>query len=122
LQGLQVALVEDDAQVLEATVQLLQSWGIEVMAASDAHALLQYDAPQVIVCDWMLERSDGLAQIKQLREHWGPMPALLVSGAMTPALEEQAGAQNVRTLIKPVKPAALRAMLTMLRKAALGRR
>ncbi len=112
LQGVRIVVLEDDAQVRDATVHLLRSWGMQVDAAAELSELSLAQAPQVVLSDWMLLQTDGLAAIAQLRERFGAIPALLVSGALSQSLENDARRQNVHTLAKPIKPAALRAQLT----------
>jgi signal transduction histidine kinase/CheY-like chemotaxis protein len=73
LRGLRVALVEDDAAVREATASLLGTWGCEVWADAAAAPLAARlraagVRPERIVCDWRLERGDGLEAIVTLRE------------------------------------------------------
>jgi two-component system, sensor histidine kinase len=112
-------VIEDEPQVRTATVHLLQSWGMQVLAAADAQDLLEQAShikPDIIISDWMLARGDGLMHIAQLRAQLGSVPALLISGALQEDLILQAASQGVQCLAKPVKPAALRGMLVNLCK------
>ncbi len=118
LAGLRVALVDDDPEVLLATQGLLEAWGCVVAAASSAAALLARPGPlpEIIVADYHLaDGHHGTAAIRQIRDRAGTeLPALVISGHRSPALEEAVAAAGARFLPKPVAPARLRAMLGFL--------
>jgi len=70
----------------------------------------------VIIADYHLDETDGLEVIKALR--WKTqvdMPARLVTADRTPVVRDAAAAMNIHVLNKPLKPAALRALLTQWR-------
>jgi signal transduction histidine kinase len=122
LAGRRVALVEDDAAVREATAALLRTWGCEVWAADSADALLRMlqaapVLPQRLVCDWRLERGDGLQAIAALRQRCGAaVPALLLSGETLPLPAPQLealGRDGIVAARKPLGAAALRAWLSL---------
>jgi hypothetical protein len=74
----------------------------------------------VIVADYHIGPDDGLAVVEALRNVYGPRPAVLVTADRSPVIRDLASAADVRILYKPVKPAALRALLSqwLLVKAA----
>ncbi|MBV9519004.1 MAG: response regulator, partial [Hyphomicrobiales bacterium] len=75
--------------------------------------------PHFIIADYHLDRTDGLAGIAMLRGHFGArIPAILITADRDRSLRQKAVAEEVDLLHKPLKPAALRALLT--RKAALA--
>lgn len=129
LQGLAVAVVEDDVDALEALAETLQRVGARVLAATDGEALerqLQamagaHDqraraAPVVhaLVTDLRLPGGrDGLAVARRLRERFGPDLPVLLMTAELPAGREREG--SVAWL---GKPAASGAVLRWLREAA----
>lgn len=118
LQGLVVALVEDDDAVREATVTLLQAWGCDVWADAGPQALLaRLQAagvqPARIVSDWRLTEGDGLDAIHRLRAHAGrTLPALLLSGENLPMTAESLAAEGITRARKPLPAPALRAWLS----------
>jgi signal transduction histidine kinase len=118
LQGLVVALVEDDDAVREATVTLLRAWGCEVWADAGPQALLgRLQAagvqPARIVSDWRLTEGDGLDAIHRLRAHAGrALPALLLSGENLPMTAESLAAEGITRARKPLPAPALRAWLS----------
>lgn len=55
---------------------------------------------------------DGLTAIQRLRAEWGSeIAAALITADRDPTLRARAREQRVDLLLKPVKPAALRALL-----------
>ena len=103
----------------EAMATLLAGWGCEVAtAASQAEALERVAragrVPDLVLADLHLDGEDGLEVIEALRSAWGrPVPAALVTADRDPMLRLRARARQVELLHKPVKPAALRALLRM---------
>ena len=100
---------------------LLGGWGCRIVcAASLEDALSRLDdqktEPDVVIADYHLDDADGLSAIVALRERFGAdLPALLVTADRSPAVRDAAQARDVRVLNKPVRPAALRAMLSQWR-------
>ncbi len=121
LDGLVVAAIDNEPSILDGMQILLEGWGCAVVTAADsggAAALLaeQGRAPDVIIADFHLDEGDGLAAIAELRARFGDAaPAVLVTADRTPALRERAAAEGIRVLNKPLKPAALRALLSQWR-------
>jgi len=121
LSGLKVLVIDNEPAILEGMRLLLSGWGCEVWTASDletAHDALRRNRslPEVIIADYHLDNTDGLELIKALR--WRTQvdtPALLVTADRTPTVRDAAAAMNIHVLNKPLKPAALRALLTQWR-------
>jgi len=66
-----VLVVEDDLAIQELIRFTLERAGLKVVATStaeDAMATLREELPDVVVVDWMLPKTSGLAFAKQLRE------------------------------------------------------
>jgi len=79
--------------------------------------LAEAGAPHFIIADYHLDDSNGLAAIAALRARFGTqIPALLITADRDRGLKHRAASEDVDLLHKPLKPAALRALLT--RKAA----
>ena len=67
----------------------------------------------VIIADYHLDNDDGISVITQIRSTFNEqLPAILITADRSAALREEAEAKNITLLNKPLKPAALRAMLT----------
>ena len=70
---------------------------------------------------YQLDYENGVEAIVELRLHYGDLPAILITADRSPTVREQARAQAIQLLHKPIKPAALRALLAqwrMMRAAA----
>jgi signal transduction histidine kinase/CheY-like chemotaxis protein len=118
LSGRRIAVVDDDPSVLEATRELLASWGCEVRTAADAREaqglLAPGWAPDFVLADYHLsERESGLEVIARLRRAVGAaLPAALVTADTAPDHLEEMRATGFPVLQKPLAPARLRAVLT----------
>jgi CheY-like chemotaxis protein len=77
--------------------------------------------PEVIIADYHLDEGNGLEVIADLRRAIAPdYPAVLVTADRSPAVREQATAMGVHLLNKPLKPAALRALLAQWRASRIA--
>jgi two-component system C4-dicarboxylate transport response regulator DctD len=80
---LQVALVEDDPPLRDATLQALRLEGVEVIAFPDARTALGWldaDYPGVVVSDVRMPGMDGIAFFAALREIDPDLPVILTTG------------------------------------------
>jgi Na+/proline symporter/signal transduction histidine kinase/CheY-like chemotaxis protein len=115
-----VLCIDNEARVREAMVTLLGGWGCRVAAvASQAEALAAVARagrlPDLVLADLHLDdEADGLNVVEALRRAWErAVPAALVTADRDPTLRVRARARQVELLHKPVKPAALRALLRL---------
>jgi Na+/proline symporter/signal transduction histidine kinase/CheY-like chemotaxis protein len=115
-----VLCIDNEAQVREAMATLLGGWGCTVAtAASQAEALACVAAagrlPDLLLADLHLDEGpDGLEVVEHLRQTWNrAVPAALITADRDPMLRVRARARQVELLHKPLKPAALRALLRM---------
>jgi CheY-like chemotaxis protein len=129
LTGLHILLVEDDFEVREATEQLLQEEGAEVVsvgAAEPALALLGAGAPlDLVISDVVLGGPlSGIDVAEAARRRRPPLPVLLATGYAAPA--ETLGRRlprDVPLLLKPFRRATLiEAATATLNKARPRRR
>jgi CheY-like chemotaxis protein len=126
LAGLKVLAVDNEPAILEGMRLLLTGWGCQAIVAADLKGALQAIRgtgvePEAVVADYHLDEGDGLDVIRSLR--WtlkADMPAVLVTADRTPAVREAANAMNVHVLNKPLKPAALRALLAQWRASRVA--
>ncbi|MGD9884704.1 MAG: NahK/ErcS family hybrid sensor histidine kinase/response regulator [Reyranella sp.] len=113
-----VLCIDNEARVREAMAILLGGWGCRVAtAASQGEALAEVARvgrlPDLVLADLHLDDGpDGLDVVEALRRAWDrTVPAALVTADRDPTLRLRARARQVELLHKPVKPAALRALL-----------
>ncbi|TQM17043.1 PAS/PAC sensor hybrid histidine kinase [Pseudoxanthomonas sp. 3HH-4] len=119
LRGRRVWCVDDDPRVREATRALLLRWECEVNLASGpddaAAAAVRDQAPDLLLLDVRLGDTDGPTLYARLCERWGlAPPVILVTAERDEALRALALERGWGFLAKPVKPAALRALMTQL--------
>jgi signal transduction histidine kinase len=123
LHGL-VAVVDDDAMVLDSLATLLQGWGLEVAMATGTEALLTQlaRAPDILISDYRLGRENGLEVAYALRQAF-PAEAcqvVIVTGDTSPQGVRALSSSGYTVLHKPIRPARLRALLFSLLKSADG--
>jgi signal transduction histidine kinase len=125
LVGLAVLCIDNEPEILAGMSALMSRWGVKVLPAvnaAQAHAAFDRYRPGVILADYRLGdgEMDGLDLLQSLRRGAvEPAPGALVTADHGAAVAERARALGYPVLRKPVKPAALRALLGAL--AAQGK-
>ena len=72
--------------------------------------------PHGLLIDYHLDRGTGLEAIAELRRRFGAdLPAILITADRSPAVREEARLRDIQVLNKPLKPAALRALIAQWR-------
>jgi CheY-like chemotaxis protein len=100
---------------------VLDGWGCRVAKAPDLDgaiaAIEQADfTPRVLLVDYHLDQGDGIQAIVALRQRYGAdLTAILITADRSPAVRDTAREHGVLLLNKPLKPAALRALITQVR-------
>ncbi len=101
---------------------LLGGWGCRVLKAPDlataiaALAESKQVTPDGLLVDYHLDEGNGIEAIAQLRRRFGAeLDRHPDHRRPQPAVREEARAQRIQVLNKPVKPAALRALLAQWR-------
>ncbi|WP_426141436.1 hybrid sensor histidine kinase/response regulator [Pseudomonas sp. DWP3-1-2] len=118
LGGTQVLCVDNEDSILIGMNSLLTRWGCQVWTARDrqqCEALLEQGVrPQLALVDFHLDEGEtGTQLMAWLRTRLGePVPGVVISADGRPELIAQVHAAGLDFLAKPVKPAALRALLS----------
>jgi Na+/proline symporter/signal transduction histidine kinase len=120
LAGTMALCIDNEPSVLDGMETLLQGWGCDVIKAPDLEQALAAVAasptvPNGLLVDYHLDHGTGIEAIIALRGRCGELPAILITADRSPAVREQARAEGIQLLHKPVKPAALRALLAQWR-------
>jgi CheY-like chemotaxis protein len=71
--------------------------------------------PNGLLVDYHLDQGNGIEAIVALRRRFGDLPAILITADRSPDVRELARSEGVQVLHKPLKPAALRALLAQWR-------
>jgi len=121
LGGMAIVCVDNEANILDGMEALLSGWGCAVFKAPDlksAIATLRAAAtvPTGLLVDYHLDDGNGIDAINALRRIYGPaLPAILITADRGLHVREDARAHDIPVLHKPIKPAALRALIAQWR-------
>ena len=121
LTGAKVLLIEDDTDVLKATIQLLESWGCIVEAGRDQDEIKDiirsssFQLPDIIVADNRLPGASGIDIVKLVRQELGAIiPSVIVTGDVERSHVQSITEKGFPVLLKPIQPAKFRAILSHL--------
>jgi len=121
LAGARIAVIDDEAIVVDGMQALFETWESAVVGAASAEAILaalgetgQY--PDLVIADYRLAGEElGTEVVARLRHELGwAVPALLISGDSSTATLEVLRASGLEFLLKPVLPEELRAVSSRL--------
>jgi CheY-like chemotaxis protein len=118
LSGAQVLCIDNEDSILIGMNSLLSRWGCQVWTARNreecAALLAEGVRPQLALVDYHLDHGDtGTELMAWLRTRLGePVPGVVISADGRPEMVAQVHAAGLDYLPKPVKPAALRALLS----------
>jgi len=126
LAGITALCIDNEPSVLDGMETLLRGWGCDVIKAPDLALALaaiseSHLMPNGLLVDYHLDHGNGIEVIIELRRRYGDLPSILITADRSPTVREQARAGGIQVLHKPIKPAALRALLAqwrMMRAAA----
>ena len=115
--GTRIVCIENDPAILDGMKTLLGGWDAAVIAALDPVAAIEAIAAcgkpiTGLLVDYHLDRGNGIAAIRDIRRRFGAtIPAILITADRSPAVRAAATEEKIIVLNKPVKPAALRALI-----------
>jgi len=123
LDGQFVLCIDNEQDILDGMRELLENWGAQPLIATNVNtAIEQLQAthdnhgkyPTVLLVDYHLDDSaTGVDVIRTLRKHAGlDIPAIVVTADYTGAVLKEVREMGDSILHKPIKPAALRALMT----------
>jgi signal transduction histidine kinase len=116
-----VLCIDNEPKILDGMHSLLGGWGCKVLKAPDLPAVLAMTegtmaAPHGLLVDYHLDQGNGIEAIIALRSRYNrELPAILITADRGSGVREQARLHNIQVLHKPIKPAALRALLAQWR-------
>ncbi len=124
LTGTQVLCVDNEDSILTGMHSLLSRWGCQVWTArnrADCAQLLEDGVlPQLVLVDYHLDHGEtGTGLMAWMRTRLGePVPGIVISADARPELVAEIHAAGLDYLSKPVKPAALRALMSRYKSLA----
>jgi CheY-like chemotaxis protein/anti-sigma regulatory factor (Ser/Thr protein kinase) len=111
-----VLIVDNEAAMLGSLDTLVSGWGFEVRVAGDAaqaRAAAEGFAPELLIVDFHLDDGrTGLELLDGLREAGCAAPAILISADHAAEVRQAARRAGCEFLHKPIRPLALRSVMT----------
>jgi CheY-like chemotaxis protein len=111
--------IDNEPGVLDGMRTLLEGWGCRVLTATGLAKALKLRPEEIRGLDMMMvdyhldAEADGLRCIEALRQHFAVQtPAILITADRSEAVKAAAQSRGLHVLNKPIKPAALRALIT----------
>jgi Na+/proline symporter/CheY-like chemotaxis protein len=124
VRGLRALCIDNDLSILYGMQALLARWGVDVRIAAEpdvARAQVASGDFDVVLADHQLDAEvDGLTLLDEFAGSHPAMRRVLVTGDTSETLAAAAASRGIPMLRKPVKPAALRALLESFAAAAPG--
>ncbi|MBY6211753.1 PAS domain-containing hybrid sensor histidine kinase/response regulator [Microbulbifer agarilyticus] len=120
---LQVLCVDNEPSILEAMAALLSGWGCTVHCARNRAEALAAAEPDLLLMDFHLDDGDnGIDLAGELLSRWGgvdvcKVPCVIISAENTNTVKTRAQNAGWQFLQKPLRPAALRALLQQRQKS-----
>ena len=113
---LTVLCLDNDTTILDGMKALLHRWGVDCRLAEDVvqaeHQLRQGDIDLLLADYHLADSTDGLQVLQQLRDRLGRLPPVaMITADGSSELKQRARELGYPLLHKPVRPAALRALL-----------
>ena len=111
---------KDDGEGKSSVFEVIDNEAVHAfMDAGMIHADLRVkigDKPFTGHVDYHLDEGNGIEAINGLRRRLGEdLPAILITADRSPKVREEARTEGIQILNKPIKPAALRALLAQWR-------
>ena len=123
LHGTTILCVDNEHTILEGMHGLLSKWGAEALTANNSETALEHlqgmksnggHYPSILVVDYHLDDNvTGVEVIRELRKHADRyIPAIVVTADHSEPVRREVRASGDALLHKPIKPAALRALMS----------
>jgi signal transduction histidine kinase/CheY-like chemotaxis protein len=118
LAGRCILCLENEPAVLSGIEALLSSWGCRTVAVRDRESAMGWilkegALPDILLVDYHLDRGEsGLELAEEMQDRWGArVPSIVITADHTQDAQTAASTRGCQILRKPVKPAALRAVM-----------
>jgi len=123
LAGLVVLCIDNEPDILDGMRMLLERWGCTArLAAGRVQSevqVRQFGKPDFVLVDYHLaEQGNGLEVMEHLDRLLGvTLPAIVITADRSTSLEDEVRARGYGLLRKPIRPAALRTLISNMMKA-----
>ncbi len=121
ISGLNFLCIDNERDSLKGIDALLQSWGCSASLVQTLEQTLEViennaQKPDLIIADYQLDNEqNGLMAIDQVRDYYeDKIPSIILTANTSPELRNIVQEHDSFFLTKPVKPAALRALIAKL--------
>jgi CheY-like chemotaxis protein len=120
--NVRVLVIDNDRAVLDAMTRLLEAWRCRTVAVAnraEMRAHMSDARPDILLVDYHLDDGDlGTTLIADIRNRWGEdIPAAIITADRGPEVHaEVRRLPSVSLLVKPIKPARLRALIASVRR------
>ena len=120
LRGAIVLCVDNDKTIIDGMKTLLSSWQCPVIAAMDSEEAIEqlkvaHIMPDIIISDFHLDREDGCEAIRAIATACNAdIPGIIATADGSYDVRAKAISEGYSFLQKPIKPAALRALISSL--------
>lgn len=117
LKGIKALVIDNEPKILEGMSALLNGWECEVHTAlSTIDAVAQINQgfePEIILADYHLsETLTGIMALEEIQPLLSrKVPAIIITADRTEEVKEEIASHSAQLLTKPIRPAALRAMI-----------
>lgn len=115
--------LDNEPQIVESMTVLLTSWGCEVLPALSVEEACKQIAesdgrPDIVLADYHLDDGTGIEAIETIRKLVGnDVPGVIITADHSPEVQRDVRRRGLTLLRKPLKPAALRAVIAQSRRA-----
>ena len=121
-----VLCIDNEPAILEGMSALLEEWGCVVATAvnleqAKKHIFGTFGLPDIILADYHLDKTTGIDVYKNLMEKLSKdIPGVLITADRSEEVKLLAETAGLNILNKPVKPAALRALVSQNKRRAIA--
>lgn len=129
LGGKMIVVIDDEAAIMEGMKALLSGWGADVLGSASGDDVIAAvhgagRMPDLLIVDHRLGAGgDGIEVAQRIRQALDPeIPAILITGSITPDLAERARAAGLAFMLKPVMTDDLRRHIGATLRLDPGRR
>ncbi|MEM7069171.1 MAG: PAS domain-containing hybrid sensor histidine kinase/response regulator [Pseudomonadota bacterium] len=118
LTGTKVLCIDNEPEILNGMDALLSQWDCEVYCAQSLKEAskvvdLLKTAPELVLVDYHLDDESGIDVFEAINAKFdGKLPGVLITADRTEEVKKKALNSGLAVLHKPVKPAALRALVS----------